>query len=442
MNIVFVTTCKGRTEHLRQTLPQNLVDNPHSRFVVLDYSSKDGLNNFLREDMGGAIQSDRLAVYHFPTADRFSMGHAKNMAARCGMIEGADVLVTLDADNFTGPAFEDFIAANLFAPREFLCPDFPRIKSLPHGPGRPQRGYAGRLAIRPQDFLKMGGYDETFDTWRGEDIDLIARMQRVGGFTMRTIPNHFLAAIPHNAKVRFREYPHAAQYETKQEYKNIYRRTETVVNFGKIGCGIVYRNFDFSEPIALTPIPTRIFGIGMHKTATTSLHHAFQKLGYDSFHWDTNRKAFRIWNEMQAGRSLFLEQYYAFCDNPIPMLYKELDKAYPGSKFILTTRSLINWISSVKGLYDPKVNPHYDWDKQPWTNQIHRALYGRTDFDEKTMISRYLTHNTDVVDYFQDRPQDFLIMRMDEGAGYPELCNFLGNLPIPREPYPRSYSEY
>ena len=166
--IAFCTTCRGRAQHVRLTLPRNLADNPgpDSKFIVLDYSSQDDLIEYLRANFPIAIDSGKLVVYSHPGADRFYMSHAKNLAARCAMMEGADILVTVDADNFTGPNFESFVADKM-APGTFLCPDFPRIKSLPHGPDRPQRGYAGRLAIRAQEFIKLGGYDETFDTWRG-----------------------------------------------------------------------------------------------------------------------------------------------------------------------------------------------------------------------------------------------------------------------------------
>src|ERR1700733_9715335 len=176
--IVFVTTCRGRTEHLKQTLPRNLGDNPSalSKFVVLDYSSQDDLLAYLKSAHARELASGKLVVYSYPGADRFHMSHAKNMAARCGILEGADILVTLDADNFTGLDFDQFVydqfsCGSTIGPERdiFLCPNFPLIKSLPHGPLRPARGYAGRLAIRTQDFIKAGGYDEAFDTWRGED---------------------------------------------------------------------------------------------------------------------------------------------------------------------------------------------------------------------------------------------------------------------------------
>jgi hypothetical protein len=270
----------------------------------------------------------------------------------------------------------------------------------------------------------------------------------------RHIDNRYLGVIPHNAEVRFKEYPHAKQFENKGEVKRINARTETVVNFGKIGLGTVYRNFD-PKPIELGPLPTRIFGIGMHKTGTTSLHKAFQILGFDSFHWGTG-EAPRIWQEMNAlGRSNTLEQWYAFSDLPFPLLYKQLDKAYPGSKFILTTRNTRDWLRSVEKLWDARYNPtRWMWDVYPFSNHIHTALYGRKDFDAAVFAERYQRHNAEVIEYFGDRQDpfgdrddlfgerdDLLVMDMDACQGWSEdarwrvLCRFLG-CPIPDCPYP------
>jgi hypothetical protein len=106
--IAMVTTCKGRTQHLERTLPQNLLDNsnyPNVKFIVLNYSSQDHLMAYLRDEHAEDIASGKLVVYTYPGADKFQMAHAKNMAHRLGILEGADILVNLDADNFTGPGF-------------------------------------------------------------------------------------------------------------------------------------------------------------------------------------------------------------------------------------------------------------------------------------------------------------------------------------------------
>lgn len=432
--IAFVTTCKGRLDHIKKTLPRNMADNPRSVFVLLAYNDDD-LAKYIAENFASEMKDGRLAFYQYKEDVSYQMSHAKNMTARCAILEGAKIMVTTDADNYTGRGFEHFIAYKMLDNGVFLCPDFPKIKSMEHGKGRPQRGYAGRLAIRSHDFIKMGGYNESFNTWRGEDIDMIFRLQRAE-YIMQCIDNRFLEAINHTAEVRFKEYPHAQVYETPAEWKTIYEEAkDTVVNYGKIGCGTVFRNFS-DIPIEIKPVPTRVFGIGFHKTGTTSLHEAFKILGFDSLHWGTNRKAWRIFNEMNSlGRSIALEQSYSACDNPIPLFYKKLDVAYPDSKFILTIRDEDGWLKSVEGLWDPKTNPYYDWDKQPYSHQIHEALYGRRDFDADTFLARYRQHNLEVMEYFKDRPDDLMVLDVDNGVGWNELCRFL-DMPVPVVPFP------
>lgn len=445
--IALISTCKNRLMHLRETLPRNIADNQDYAdvvFVVLSYGDKNGLDEYILDHHRHDMASGKLAYYQYPEGVGFSVAHAKNLAIRAGILEGADILVTVDADNYAGTGFARFVGFQMGMndPGLFLCPDHYGIKQIPHGPLRPLRGYAGRLAIRVQDLIKMGSYDESFTTWRAEDVDLIQRMLRIG-FRMGFIPNSFLSVIPHGADVRFAEYPQAKIYERAYEFKIIQARTETVSNYGHWGCGEVYRNFS-PDPIELKPIPTRIFGIGMQKTGTTSLHHAFQHLGLDSWHWKSNREAWRIYREMMdLGRSNLLEHSYALCDNPCPMLYQKLDKAYPNSKFILTTLSDEKWLAAVECLFDPKRNPFFDWNKQPFSNRIHSALYGRCDFDRGTMLARYHQHNRSVLDYFSLRPDDLLIMNMNELDSrqcWEKLCGFLGK-PIPSIPYPHAHKD-
>jgi hypothetical protein len=174
----------------------------------------------------------------------------------------------------------------------------------------------------------------------------------------------------------------------------------------------------------------------MQKTATTTLHHAFEILGFDSFHWGTG-EAPLIWQEMNAfGRSNTLERWYALSDNPIPLLYRELDKAYPGSKFILTVRDEWDWLMSVERLWSYKHNPTRKlWDVYPFSNHIHTVLYGQRDFDTKVFLERYRRHNAEVKEYFKDRPNDLLVLDIPASHSWKLLCSFLGE-PIPSVGFP------
>src|ERR1700722_18021784 len=137
-------------------------------------------------------------------------------------------------------------------------------------------------------------------------------------------------------------------------------------------------------------------------------------MGFSSFHWGAG-EAPRIWQEMNPrGRSATLEQWYALSDLPIPLLYEKLDRAYPGSKFILTVRNEADWVKSVERLWDPRFNStRWIWDAYPFSNRIHKILYGQKHFDPSRMLATYRWHNESVREYFQDRPGDLLEMDMD-----------------------------
>ena len=201
---------------------------------------------------------------------------------------------------------------------------------------------------------------------------------------------------------------------------------------------VVCRNFDFGQYMTW-PRPTRVFGIGTHKTGTTSLHHAFQLLGYDSAHWTGPGWAKRIWNEMkEAGRSVTLERHLALCDEPFGLLFRELDRAYPGSKFILTTRDEDRWLQSVRNHWSP-INPwRKTWDEDFFTHRMHQLMYGQRSFEPETMLARYRAHNRAVRAHFKDRPDDLLEMNMERGFNWGPLCAFL-NKPVPAVDYPRAF---
>jgi hypothetical protein len=433
-------------DHLSRTLPQNIRDRGGNggAFVVLDYNDQDGLADYIQSEHRKDLNAGRLIYYRYKDGNGFKMAHAKNMAHRCAMLEGADILVTLDADNYTGPGFVNYVKNQFQADPalSFLAPDFTALP--PRGqrfnkenPLRLGRGFAGRMAIRAQDFIKAGGYNEIFDTWRGEDIDLIARLGRLG-FKKAAMESQFLNAIAHSSKVRFREYPEAEKFENDEIYEITENAYDTVVNNGNIGCGTVYRNF-VNSPIRIQPLPTRVFGIGFQRTGTTSLHEAFQMLGFDSAHWKSAEWARSIWWEMNKwGRSRTLEKDYALCDNPIPILYEKLDKAYPGSKFILTVRDEDAWVKSAEKLWQHDSNPHrWTWDGDGFTHKMHAIIYGTVEFDEQVFRARYRRHNLDVERYFNGRA-DFMRLEIDEDTSMAGLCRFLG-MPARNTKFPHKH---
>ena len=437
MNIVFATTCRGRAQHLKLTLPQNLKGNLKAKFVVLDYGIDYDLCLWLTGTFPKEIESGRLSIYSYPAA-RFAMAHAKNMAHRCAILEGADVICNADADNFLGRNFDLFLR-DVFSTCTTDTAMYGSAGAFMWArmvKGKMRRGVSGRIAMTKRDFILTGGYDEAYADWGPDDKDMNVRLERLGRVPLE-IPERFLDAIHHKDKLRFKEYPHARPDPGTSAEQFYPGHDCTVANGGNIGCGTVFRNYDPFQCKVLAPLPTRIFGIGNQKTATQALDHALRILGYDSAHWLSGGWARDIMLEMRNhGRSRTLEQHYALSDLPIAFLYRELDKAYPGSKFILTTRPDADWLESARKHWSYEHNVfRKDWDKWPASNLIHKAMYGRTDFDAETFLTRYRWHNAMVQQYFRSRPNDLLVLPMEQGSLWEKLCGFLGH-PVPMVPYP------
>ena len=430
--IAFCITCKGRLNHLQTTLPKNISDAatyPFSKFVVVDYGCKEGTASYLNETYPELIESGRLTVYQFPTEEPFHMAHAKNLAHRCGIQEGADILVNLDADNYTGPEFAEYIVGQFHL----------RPHGVLNGRRTQPRGVNGRIVVSRSAFLTAGGYDEKYNTWSPDDEDFKTRLMRLG-YTCRAIDMQYLDAIKHGDKLRFREYKHACN-GGEDDLDEVYGSDATIANFGQFGMGTVYRNGS-TAPLELGPVATRVFGIGMHKTATTSLDAAFKILGYDSAHWIHPDWAKAVWTQMtEQGRSLALERYYAVSDLPVTLLYEQLDRAYPGSKFILTVRDEVDWLRSVRDHWSYERNPHRMWwDMSPFTHRLHKRLYGQEAFDAEIFLARYRRHNNEVMAYFKNRPDDLLVMDMSARTNrWGALCTFLRQ-PVPSVPYPKEFA--
>ena len=172
----------------------------------------------------------------------------------------------------------------------------------------------------------------------------------------------------------------------------------------------------------------KIFCIGFHKTGTTSLEMALRKLGYrvkGSF----GTKDPDIASKVHELAFAMVDEYDAFEDNPWPILYRELDQRFAGSKFILTRRPTENWIRSQVKDFATTETPMRRW--------IYGENAGCPAGNEDTYIARYERHNREVQQYFARRPADLLIIDLPNDDGWSRLCPFLGQ-PIPDEPFPHA----
>lgn len=164
----------------------------------------------------------------------------------------------------------------------------------------------------------------------------------------------------------------------------------------------------------------KIFQIGFNKCGTTSLHNFFLNNRLKSIHWDNGRLAKKMKLNFDSGLPILTgyEKYDCFTDmesqsdNIFIYLthYKELDRQYPGSKFILNIRNREDWVES-------RLN-HRNY------LEVCKKIY-KTDKDGviSIWINDWEKHLSDVTDYFKNRPDDLLIFDIESESD--KLIDFM-----------------
>jgi hypothetical protein len=165
----------------------------------------------------------------------------------------------------------------------------------------------------------------------------------------------------------------------------------------------------------------KIFGIGLSRTGTTSLHRALEILGYRSVHYPPP-------DSIDA----LLEDHDALSDTPVACRFRELDCRYPNSRFILTVRDFRSWLTSTRRFF---AGPP---PEQAWRREVRLETYGRLDWDRRAFLHAYHRHIETVTEYFATRPEALLILDVVAGEGWEPLCDFLEK-PVPALPFPHEY---
>ena len=164
---------------------------------------------------------------------------------------------------------------------------------------------------------------------------------------------------------------------------------------------------------------TKVFCLGFQKTGTTSVDWVLQDMGYQV------SKAYKqpdiaFCEMLKQGDLSEIKQvaklFDAFQDIPWFLYYKEFDKWYPGSKFILTIRESKSWWRSFLRYFRTERYPLFEY------------VYG---FDnpighKEALVNRFERHNREVVEYFKERPDDLLVLDVSEDKALEKISIFLG----------------
>ena len=198
--ISFCTVCMNRLDFLKQTLPKNIEDNlayGNIEFVVLNYNSKDEIDQWMNTEMSHYIELGILKYIKTIEPEYFLMSHSKNVVSKQA---SGDVICNVDADNFIGKGFAEFINDSFIKDQNIYL-------SVEENT---QRDCCGRICLKRDDFALLRGYDESMKGYGYEDFDLRNRLELLGRKVVLFPKEKFLNALTHSDVERL-----------KNEYNNI-----------------------------------------------------------------------------------------------------------------------------------------------------------------------------------------------------------------------------
>ena len=203
VRIAFVTVCKGRLHHIRQTLPR-LVEQVPDEIVVVDYDCPQGVGAWVQ------AHHPSVRVVHVHDEQGFCLSRGRNEGARSTT---APWICFIDADVLIEPGWVDWMRSNLRGTTFYR-------QSRSGGQG--DSGCYGTVICPRSGFETVQGYDEIFRGWGGEDDDLYDRL-RWSGHAEDAYPAEFVRSIPHDDSERVAF--HAVKSKVDQHVINRFYRS-------------------------------------------------------------------------------------------------------------------------------------------------------------------------------------------------------------------------
>jgi hypothetical protein len=280
--------------------------------------------------------------------------------------------------------------------------------------------------LRSRTEFQRKRLDASMARWgAGADFDVARRAVR-----------HAAKTVPADAKTKHVElYIRNLPYIAEVEVRKLGLSQSGQVDMEEVMSAIA------SDPERLGPTPRRpkVFGLGLSRTGTRSLTAALHVLGFDTVHYPTDAATLATLVRGDA-RFPLLDHYDGITDITVAPYFEDLDRAHPGSKFVLTVREEARWLESCVNHWTGRsAYEEGEGEEHRVHMEIRRflraAVYASYEFDRGRFVRAYRRHVQAVQRYFEGRPGDLLVIDIAGGDGYEKLAPFLG-VAIPEQPFP------
>jgi glycosyltransferase involved in cell wall biosynthesis len=221
-SIAFVTTCKGRLHHLKQTLPSLVAESP-AEIILVDYACPDHAGDWVEAHFPS------VKVVRVSDDPGFCLPRARNIGAANS---SAPWLCFIDADIQVKRGWLAWLNRHVQEPVYY--------RAAPVN-GKRDRETFGTVVCSRNAFNAVGGYDEAFRGWGGEDSDLYLRLAQSANVLSEHYPGEFVSPISHANDER----------TTFHAIKNI--QTQRLINT----CYIKAKAHLHAQGVANIPLATR-----------------------------------------------------------------------------------------------------------------------------------------------------------------------------------------
>jgi glycosyltransferase involved in cell wall biosynthesis len=158
---------------------------------LLDYNSKDGLEDWAKENLSKHIEKDTVKFFRTKEPKYWVASHAKNIAHK---MASGDILVNIDSDILMPEGFCEFILEAFNKKNIIMAFD----SMDPYG----YNGCAGIIGSLKEHFYSVNGYDENICMgWGYDDMNFQFRVRMHNNLEL-FIPPKVCLCIPHSDDVR------------------------------------------------------------------------------------------------------------------------------------------------------------------------------------------------------------------------------------------------